>query len=144
MGCWDYYRGTLRDYHRDPFPHSLLRTKEKIPELTLKVSTSRAEWVFLRGGSGQPPQPSFHTRPCHWGAGGWERQTPDHVCIYVYMYICIYVYMYVYIYIYMHTHLSLSLCLALSLALSLSLSLSLCVYIYIHRNTCNTEYSEWY
>ena len=26
MGFWDYSRGTLRDYHRDPFPHSLLRT----------------------------------------------------------------------------------------------------------------------
>ena len=25
MGYWDYYR----DYHRDPFPHSLLRTREK-------------------------------------------------------------------------------------------------------------------
>ena len=28
MGYWDYYRGTLRDYHRDPFPHSLLRTSQ--------------------------------------------------------------------------------------------------------------------
>ena len=28
MGSWDYYRGTLRDYHTDPFPHSLLRTRE--------------------------------------------------------------------------------------------------------------------
>ena len=28
MGYWDYYRGTFRDYHRDPFPHSLLRTRE--------------------------------------------------------------------------------------------------------------------
>ena len=28
MGYWDYKKGTLRDYHRDPFPHSLLRTRE--------------------------------------------------------------------------------------------------------------------
>ena len=28
MGYWDYFWGTLRDYHRDPFPHSLLRTRE--------------------------------------------------------------------------------------------------------------------
>ena len=28
MGFWDYFSGTLRDYHRDPFPHSLLRTRE--------------------------------------------------------------------------------------------------------------------
>ena len=28
MGYWDYYKGTLRDYHRDPFPHSVLRTRE--------------------------------------------------------------------------------------------------------------------
>ena len=28
MGYGDYYKGTLRDYHRDPFPHSLLRTRE--------------------------------------------------------------------------------------------------------------------
>ena len=28
MGYWDYYKGTLRDYHRDPFPHSLLRAGE--------------------------------------------------------------------------------------------------------------------
>ena len=26
MGYWDYYKGTLRDYHRDPFPQSPLRT----------------------------------------------------------------------------------------------------------------------
>ena len=25
MGFWDYKRGTLRDYDREPFPHSLLR-----------------------------------------------------------------------------------------------------------------------
>ena len=29
MGYWDYYKGALRDYHRDPFPHSLLRTRDK-------------------------------------------------------------------------------------------------------------------
>ena len=31
MGEWvigTTIRGTLRDYHRDPFPHSLLRTRE--------------------------------------------------------------------------------------------------------------------
>ena len=28
MGYWDYYKGPIRDYHRDPFPHSLLRTRE--------------------------------------------------------------------------------------------------------------------
>ena len=28
MGFWDYKRGTLRDYDREPFPHSLLRTRE--------------------------------------------------------------------------------------------------------------------
>ena len=29
MGYWDNHKGTLRDYHRDPFPHSLLRASEK-------------------------------------------------------------------------------------------------------------------
>ena len=28
MGFWDYYRGTLKEYHRDPFSHSVLRTRE--------------------------------------------------------------------------------------------------------------------
>ena len=29
MGFWDYFWGTLRDYHGDPFPRALLRTREK-------------------------------------------------------------------------------------------------------------------
>ena len=28
MGYWDSHGGPYRDYHRDPFPHSLLRTRE--------------------------------------------------------------------------------------------------------------------
>ena len=28
MGYRDYYKGPLRDYHRDPFPHTLLRTRK--------------------------------------------------------------------------------------------------------------------
>ena len=28
MGYSDYYKGPLRDYHRDPFPHSLLSTRQ--------------------------------------------------------------------------------------------------------------------
>ena len=28
MGYWDYYRGLHRDYCKDPFPHSLLRTRQ--------------------------------------------------------------------------------------------------------------------
>ena len=28
MGCRDDYKGRLRDYHRDPFPHSLLSTRQ--------------------------------------------------------------------------------------------------------------------
>ena len=31
MDCWDYYKGTFRDYHRDPFHHSLLSTKQSPP-----------------------------------------------------------------------------------------------------------------
>ena len=27
-GLWDYYWGLYRDYYRDPFPHSLLSTRE--------------------------------------------------------------------------------------------------------------------
>ena len=30
MGFWNYQKGTLRDCHRDPFPYSLLRTREII------------------------------------------------------------------------------------------------------------------
>ena len=29
MGEWDYYWGLYRDYYRDPFPHSLVRTRQK-------------------------------------------------------------------------------------------------------------------
>ena len=29
----DYYQGPLRDYHGDPFPHFLLRTREPKPKL---------------------------------------------------------------------------------------------------------------
>ena len=34
--------GTLRDYHRDPFPHSLLRTREtrQAPPLSLPTATT--------------------------------------------------------------------------------------------------------
>ena len=28
MDCGDYYGGLYRDYYRDPFPHSLLSTRE--------------------------------------------------------------------------------------------------------------------
>ena len=27
----NYYKGPLRDYHRDPFPHSRLRTRQRRP-----------------------------------------------------------------------------------------------------------------
>ena len=30
MGYRDYYKGPLKDYHRDPFQHSLLSTKEMV------------------------------------------------------------------------------------------------------------------
>ena len=28
MGYWDYYRGLYMDYHKDPFRHSLLSTRQ--------------------------------------------------------------------------------------------------------------------
>ena len=37
MGFWDYCKGTLRDYHRDPFLHSLLRTRELCAWSLLRV-----------------------------------------------------------------------------------------------------------
>ena len=30
MGYADYYWGLYRDYYRDPFPHSLLRTRQSL------------------------------------------------------------------------------------------------------------------
>ena len=30
VGNWDYDKGTLRYCHRDPFPHSLLRTRLQV------------------------------------------------------------------------------------------------------------------
>ena len=30
MGYEDYYRRLYRDYYRDPFPHSLLRTRQSL------------------------------------------------------------------------------------------------------------------
>ena len=43
MGFWGLLEGTLRDYHRDPSPHSLLRTRK------FRV------WGFKRLG-GPPPE----------------------------------------------------------------------------------------
>ena len=37
MDYGDYYWGLYKDYHRDPFPHSLLRTWKKI-QLVAKSS----------------------------------------------------------------------------------------------------------
>ena len=43
-------------------------------------------WPFLQLQLQRPPPLSAHartppprTRPYHWGGGGWERQTPDHI-----------------------------------------------------------------
>ena len=35
MGHWDYYWALYRDHYKDPFPHSLLSTKQKFgnPEI---------------------------------------------------------------------------------------------------------------
>ena len=47
MGSWDYHRGTLRDCHRDPFPHSLRRTRE-LEALRFRASVCSA-WRFMLG-----------------------------------------------------------------------------------------------
>ena len=31
------------------------------------------------------PGPPTPARPYHWGRGGWERQMPDHIYIYIYV-----------------------------------------------------------
>ena len=35
MGYWDNYCGLYRDYYRDPFPHSLLRTRQSRAAMVL-------------------------------------------------------------------------------------------------------------
>ena len=40
MGFWNYQKGILRDYHRDPFPYSRLRTREII-----KVTLFPTMWL---------------------------------------------------------------------------------------------------
>ena len=38
MGYWDYYyKGPYKNYHRDPFPHSLLRTRQTFPFTAMSV-----------------------------------------------------------------------------------------------------------
>ena len=43
MGYGDYYWGFSRDYYRDPFPHSLLSTRQFFSSLHRGVFTFRAE-----------------------------------------------------------------------------------------------------
>ena len=40
MGFWEYSRATIRGYHRDPFPHPLLRTRES-SEVLEQVAVAR-------------------------------------------------------------------------------------------------------
>ena len=49
MGFWDYFWGTLRDYHRDPFPHALLRTREKRSphDFETQESCGSQVWEFV-------------------------------------------------------------------------------------------------
>ena len=39
MGYGDYHWGLYRDYYRDPFPHSLLRTRQQTLNLSTKALT---------------------------------------------------------------------------------------------------------
>ena len=52
MGYRDHYKAPLRDYHRDPFPHSLPRTRQTILKPIPHVSV-RVALRTLPGGS--PP-----------------------------------------------------------------------------------------
>ena len=54
MGYRDHYKAPLRDYHRDPFPHSLPRTRQTILKPIPHVSV-RVALRTLPGGS--PPDP---------------------------------------------------------------------------------------
>ena len=43
MGYWAYYKGPLRDYHRDPFTHSLLSTRQYIASRWPPIYTGASE-----------------------------------------------------------------------------------------------------
>ena len=51
-GLWDYYWRLYRDYHRDPFPYSLLRTRQKTAaKRVMQASLAKVAYSTGIGGS---------------------------------------------------------------------------------------------
>ena len=67
MGYRDYYKGPSRDYHRDPFPHSL-STRELLRPLRYVSGPdwSTSTWTsFVQGCTKSPRRPGS----VEWGLG---------------------------------------------------------------------------
>ena len=48
MGYKDYCEGPLRDHHRDPFPHSLLRTRQLLGKWDFpKIRGTAVFWALI-------------------------------------------------------------------------------------------------
>ena len=60
MGYGDYCRGLYRDYYRDPFPHSLLRTRQiSAPQIPLILGSLYYARVLLK----EPPSEKYFLDP---------------------------------------------------------------------------------
>ena len=104
----DYDWGLCRDYYRDPFPHSLLRTRHLNDHdaqfCTLQKTNLACE---LAAPAGPSPTPCV----CVCVHTYIHTYILTYICIYICIHVCIYTYMHMYIYIYIYVRMCMCKCL---------------------------------